>query len=388
METKEYQADDAKAKVGILTYHRAENYGALLQAYALSSYLRSRGFEVGFVDYWPDYHKDYFRIFPRKKFVTGGLVTKGLSIYWATVWALPRYRRKRVMQDFMQRFLGVSGEAEYTNDKDVCREFDTVVFGSDQIWRQQNLLTHKGLDLWYFGSPNIEARKIAYAGSMGPVNLSDEEKGLIKEYLSGFERLSVRESSLKDLLETMGLTSSLVVDPVFLLERQQWIRLAEMSGKQAAHKKKKYILFYNLLNTKEAELFANRLSREKKLPVVEITKRFGFRYVGKRYSHFASVPDFLSMIENAEFVVSNSFHGVALSIILGKQFYAVGMGKRSDRVESLLATLGIGERYLANGEMPEGEIDFKAVEDRLVRYAERSKDYLKEALEVGKAKIK
>lgn len=372
-------------KVGILTYHRAENYGALLQAYALREYLKSQGYDVDFVDYWPDYHKDYFRIFPCKKFMTGGLAAKVLSLYWATVWGLPRYRRKRVLQDFMKRFLGVSGPAKYTGDKDVCREFDAVIYGSDQIWRQQNLPTHKGLDLWYFGSSNIEARKIAYAGSTGPIYLSEEEKDLFKKYLSGFEELSVRESSLKDRLDTMGLSSTLVVDPVFLLERQQWVRLAEMSDKRAAHKKKKYILFYNLLNTNEAKLFANRLSREKKLPVIEITKRFGFRYVGKRYSHCASVPDFLSLIENAEFVVSNSFHGVALSIILGKQFYAVGMGKRSDRVESLLNALEISDRYLSNGERPAGEIDYKAVEDRLVRYAERSKTYLKEALEAGKA---
>lgn len=372
-------------KVGILTYHRAENYGALLQSYALSSYLRSQGFEVGFVDYWPDYHKDYFRIFPRKKFATGGLAAKVLSLYWATVWGLPRYRRKRVLQDFMKRFLGVSGPAKYTGDKDVCREFDAVIYGSDQIWRQQNLPTHKGLDLWYFGSSNIEARKIAYAGSTGPIYLSEEEKGLFKEYLSNFEGLSVRESSLKSLLDSMGLTSTLVVDPVFLLGKQPWLELATMSSKRAAYKKKKYILFYNLLNTKEAKFFADRLSREKNLPVIEITKRFGFRFVGKRYSHCASVPDFLSLIENAEFVVSNSFHGVALSIILGKQFYAVGMGKRSDRVESLLNALEISDRYLSNGERPAGEIDYKAVEDRLARYAERSKAYLKEALEAGKA---
>ncbi len=372
-------------KVGVLTYHRAENYGALLQAYALREYLKGQGYDVDFVDYWPDYHKDYFRIFPRKKFMTGGLAAKVLSLYWATVWGLPRYRRKRVLQDFMKRFLGVSGLAKYSSDKDVCREFDAVVYGSDQIWRQQNLPTHKGLDLWYFGSPNIEARKIAYAASTGPVYLSDVEKDLFKKYLSGFEGLSVRESSLKDRLDTMGLSATLVVDPVFLLERQQWVRLAEKSGKRAAHKKKKYILFYNLLNTNEAKLFADRLSREKNLPVIEITKRFGFRYLRKRYSHCASVPDFLSLIENAEYVVSNSFHGVALSIILGKQFYAVGMGKRSDRVESLLDALGISDRYLLKGERPGGEIDYKAVEDRLTCYAERSKAYLKEALEAGKA---
>ncbi len=372
-------------KVGILTYHRAENYGALLQAYALREYLKRQGYDVDFVDYWPDYHKDYFRIFPRKKFATGGLVAKALSVYWATVWALPRYRRKRVMQDFMKRFLGVSGPAKYASDKDVCREFDTVVFGSDQIWRQQNLPTHKGLDLWYFGSPNIEARKVAYAGSTGPIDLSDKERELFKQYLSAFDRLSVRESSLKDLLDSMGLTSTLVVDPVFLLGKQPWLELAAMSSKHATYKQKKYILFYNLLNSKEAARFAEKLSREKKLPMIEITKRFGFRYVGKRFSHYASVPDFLSLIENAEFVVSNSFHGVALSVILGKQFYAIGMGKRSGRVESLLAALGIEERYLANGEMPAGEIDYNQVEERLACYAEQSRDFLEEALETPEA---
>lgn len=340
---------------------------------------------MDFVDYWPDYHKDYFRIFPRKKFMTGGLAAKVLSVYWATVWALPRYRRKRVMQDFMKRFLGVSGPAKYTSDKDVCREFDMVIFGSDQIWRQQNLPTHKGLDLWYFGSPNIEGRKVAYAGSTGPIDLSDKERELFKQYLSAFDRLSVRESSLKDLLDSMGLTSTLVVDPVFLLGKQPWLELAAMSSKHATHKQKKYILFYNLLNTEEATLFADRLSREKNLPVIEITKRYGFRYLGKRYSHCASVPDFLSLIENAEYVVSNSFHGVALSVIMGKQFYAIGMGKRSGRVESLLAALGIGERYLANGEMPAGEIDYNQVEERLACYAEQSRDFLKEALEKPEA---
>ena len=368
-------------KVGILTYHRAENYGALLQAYALRSYLKGQGYDVDFVDYWPDYHKDYFRIFPRRKFSAGGFAAKALSVYWGTVWALPRYKRKRALQVFMKRFLGVSGPAKYTSDKDICREFDTVVFGSDQIWRQQNLPTHKGLDLWYFGSPNIEARKIAYAGSTGPIDLSDNEKELFKQYLSAFDRLSVRESSLKDLLDSLGLTSTLVVDPVFLLDKQQWLDLSAMSSKRATHKKKKYILFYNLLNSKEAARFAEKLSREKNLPVVEITKRFGFRYVGKRYSHDASVLDFLSLIENADFVVSNSFHGVALSVIMGKQFYAVGMGRCSGRVESLLAALGIGERYLANGETPAGEIDYNQIGERLACYAEQSRAFLKDALE-------
>lgn len=366
-------------RIGILTYHRAENYGALLQAYAMRTFLQSLGHDVEFVDYWPDYHNDYFRIFPSKRFKQGGAVTKLACFYLATVWGLPRLKRKQVLKSFMKDYLGLPEKARFSDSKDICKEYDVVVYGSDQIWRQQKLPGHQGLDLWYYGSPNIQARKIAYAASMGPSRPSDEEVAQVKQLLGGFEAISVRESSLSKLLDGWGIASSVVVDPVFLLGREQWTRLAHESRRPA--QKEKYILFYNLLNSAEAEAFANRLSKEHKLPIIEITKKYGIRYVGRRYCHHASIPDFLSLINNAEYVVSSSFHGVALSIVMGKQFYAVGMGNRADRVKSLLANLEIEDRYCLDGREPAGIIDYESVNERIARYSEKSKEFLSGALD-------
>ena len=366
-------------KVGILTYHRAENYGALLQAYALSSFLKKQGFEVGFVDYWPNYHEDYFRIFPRIRFKKGGFASKLICLYQTMVWGAIRYKRKQVMKSFMINYLGLPDKAKYSNDKDVCKEFDIVVYGSDQIWRQQNLPGKRGLDYWYFGSSNIEARKISYAGSMGPSCLSEEEKKSITKMLSNFEAISVRETSLRDFFDTLGLKTSVVVDPVFLLNKDEWLQLAQ---KYDNHHKvyNSYILFYNLLNTVESEHFVEELSRMYSLPIIEITKKYGIKYLGKRYFHTVSVIDFLSLIYNSDYVVSNSFHGVALSVIFEKQFYSVGMGNKSGRVESLLSTLNIGDRYCKNGIIPKEKIDYDSVNKIIVQYSNRSKDFLMRSL--------
>ncbi|MBQ6087128.1 MAG: polysaccharide pyruvyl transferase family protein [Bacteroidales bacterium] len=379
IEIEEKTSRTDKMKVGILTYHRAENYGALLQAFALRTYLKGLGFDVDFVDYWPDYHSDFFKIFPWKRFKAGSIYTKAVCLYLATVWGIPRSKRKCVMKDFMSGYLGLADRPRYVDDSDVCDCFDCVVYGSDQIWRQQNLPGHKGLDFWYFGSPNVQARKIAYAASMGPSNLSDKEKEDIKSRLTAFEALSVRESSLQETLASLGFVSEVVVDPVFLLSREQWGKVADEAKKKV--KGRKYILFYNLLNSNESSRFADRLGKAHGLRIIEITKKYGIRYLGKRYSHTASVPEFLSLIRNAEYVVSNSFHGVAMSIIFEKQFFAVGMGKRSDRVESLLKVLDLGERYIKHGDSaPLPDIDYQVVRPKLEDYASRSKRYLMDSI--------
>lgn len=365
-------------KIGILTYHRAENYGALLQAYALRTYLLQSGYDVEFVDYWPDYHEDYYRIFPRYRFRSGRLLIKLNCLYNLIVWGIPRHERKVVMQRFMTQYLGLAPKARYTNDKDFCREFDVVVYGSDQIWRKQNLPRHRGLDLWYFGASNIEARMIAYAASMGPSKLSEKEKGTVRQLLEGFSAISVREASLQGKLESLGIKSTLVSDPVFLLGKDDWLKLAESAGRK---RDGEYIVFYNLLDTPESTSFANKFSKKTGLPIYEITKKYGFRYLGKRYLHSASVPEFLSLIRDARYVISNSFHGVALSVILEKQFYAVGMENRSDRVESLLKVLGISGRYLKDASLEEIEpIDYEDIRRSLASFSGDSRQFLADAL--------
>jgi len=364
-------------KIGILTYHRAENYGALLQSYALLSFLRSLGHDVSFVDYWPEYHKDYFRILPHRRFRQVGVKHKALILYQAIVWGLPRLKRKRVLKHFMYTHLGVAHSAEYSSENEICSEFDVVVYGSDQIWRQQKLPGHSGVDYWYYGSENVRARKIAYAASMGASELAEEEKQKVRQLLNGFEALSVRESSLHDFLDLMGYSSSIVVDPVFLLTAEQWRKLYR-SELLSNTRKQKYILFYNLLNSPVSSSFAEKLSKLHNLPIVEITKKYGIKQLGGRYVQSASVPEFLSLVDNAEYVVSNSFHGVAMSIIFEKQFFAVGMGNKADRVQSLLQAFHIEERFINEiATVSEDMIDYTVLQNKREKYIQESKIFLK-----------
>lgn len=364
-------------KVGILTYHRAENYGALLQAYALKTYLQSLGHEVGFVDYWPDYHEEYFKIFSKKRFHEASLRGKLVQIYYLFFWGIIRKRRKANLQEFMYKQLGLSSKPKYRTKDDICDEFDVVFYGSDQIWRKQGMKSFPGFDSWYWGADNVKAKKVAYAASMGNVNVDDNDRTFIKACLNKFDAISVREDSLKKLLDSLAVSSELVIDPVFLLDAKEWIKLTS----DVKPLKDRYVLVYNLLGNDETVRFAENLVKEKNLKIIEITKKYKFFALSNRYNYTASVEDFLSLIYHADYVVSNSFHGVALSIIFKKQFFATGMGHKADRVLSLLSLLNLRERYV-NKTYPDKIINYRIVESSFNEILSSSKFFIKKSLEI------
>ncbi len=365
-------------KIGILTYHRAENYGALLQAYAMMTYLRSLGHDVSFVDYWPKYHSDYFEVFSLKAFMRSSLKSKLAKLNRLLLMGHTLYQRKRTMQEFMSTQLGLPKHPIYTDRNLVTEEsYDAVIYGSDQIWRKQNM-GGVGFDDWYFGSDNVRTeRKIVYAGSMGKIDTDAQDDSYIKTQMSNFDIISVREGDLQDYLAKLNVSSTQVVDPVFLLSKLDWDKIVIPQ----CHKGR-YILFYNLLNTQESILFAKQLSRQQGLPIYEITKKTSV-FSGK--SHLinnASIGEFLGLLKDAEYVVSNSFHGVAFSIIYEKQFYAVGMGAKANRVESLLESVCIADRYIHSHQnvMSVSEIDYDKTKSIIKSIVDKSKDYLLKAL--------
>lgn len=360
-------------KIGILTYHRAENYGALLQAYALMTYLRSLGHEASFVDYWPKYHSDYFKLFSWKKFFHSGLFGKASML----MNLMPsKFQRKRNLQRFMHEHLHLPQAVCYRNADDKTEHFDAVFYGSDQIWRKQKLGGVE-FDSWYFGAENVQAdKRIVYAGSMGTINTTASDDDYVKAMMQNFACVSVRENDLQDYLANLGVPSVMVCDPVFLLSKEQW-----RSIKAHSSSKEKYILFYNLLNTTESVRFAEILSKKTGLPIREINKQISPRRLGKRYISSASVEQFLQLIDDAECVVSNSFHGVALSVIFEKNFYAVGMGKKANRVVSLLNNVGIPERYVNKiDEVDLPLIDYVRVNTQLEKLVCQSRQYINESL--------
>jgi hypothetical protein len=367
-------------KIGILTYQRAHNYGALLQAYALRTYLKKFSFDVEYIDYWPKYHSDAYRIFSVENLRNHSFLGQ-IKFILLFILSLPRVlNRKKGFNNFIRYKLELERAPRYLVSKDILEDFDIVIYGSDQIWRYQNLPLFKGFDYSYFGEYPINVKKkIAYAASMGEINIIDSEQSLIIKNISQFNSISVRENNLKSYLENIGIKSTLVLDPVFLLSKIEWLSL---ECKKAHNKKNRYILFYHLMYSREAIEFVNKLSESTGLKVIEIQGEVKPLLIGNRFLQTLPPEEFITLVNNAEYVVSTSFHGVAFSLIFQKQFYALGMKGNLDRVLSLLNLLNLSNRYITDNvsfSLKE-RIDYTVVEPMLIKYISKSQSFLNKAI--------
>lgn len=335
-------------KIGILTFHRAYNYGALLQCYALKEYLSSLGHEVSIIDYWPEYHSNTYRLIPN--FSNLKFKSKIKALFLLIIGINRIKKRNNGYIEFINNKLGLDKSVKYTNPIELGNiGLDIVIYGSDQIWWNSNLPSFKGFDLVYWGQfINSSVKKITYAPSMGVMSHNEEELNQIKDNLSNFSKISVRESATKDFLKNkFNIDSELVLDPVFLLDKNRWDDLCS-SRHSTVTKNENYILFYHLMRNDDALILVNKLALKHNCKVIEIRGRVDSLKFGNRYKQTEDPIGFLQLIRNAKFVVSTSFHGVAFSVIFEKQFLAIGMGKNSERAKSLLKNLGIENRYMSN----------------------------------------
>jgi hypothetical protein len=163
-----------------------------------------------------------------------------------------------------------------------------------------------------------------------------------------------------------------------LLSKDEWKKLFN-----PIPTKQKYILFYNLLQSEESVKFAEELSHSTGLPIREINMNLTFsHFCSNRYITSASLERFLQLVDGAEYVVSNSFHGVALSLIFEKQFFAVGMANKSNRVVSLLQIVGLEDRYITKITcLPSLSIDYRIVKEKMDKMIMISSNFLKSNLE-------
>ena len=331
-------------RIGILTFHRAINYGAFLQAFALKHYLESIGHHVEIVDYWPFGHANVYKLL-NLDWKHQSLVKILKTLISFALGYSRRKKRKDKMEYLVQKYFNLSLSPIYEKPEELSSlDYDCVVYGSDQIWWKSTIPGYEGFDPVYWGEYiNPEIKKVTYAPSMGIIDLTQEDKLQIQKWLKNFDAISVRETELCQAIQ--GLTEkniSVVLDPVFLLSKEEWSKYCIPINRS------KYILYYNLLPSKEADKLVERLQDKWKYDVIEITGSVNFRKIGKRYIQTADAFEFISYIKNAEFVVTSSFHGTAFSILFEKQFYVVGMGKKVGRVKSLLSQLDMEDRLMGN----------------------------------------
>jgi hypothetical protein len=368
-------------KIGILTYHRAHNYGALLQAYALQNFLLGLGHEVSIIDYWPEYHSSDYVIFPKYPWMSFKSKIKRILLFCIGFIKIFK-RRNGYIRFAIEQFKLTKHPLFVTPEMVNTASYDLVIYGSDQIWTNQKHNSYKftGFDEVYFGSyPGTLQKKISYAASMGVIDLSIEDCLFLERTLKKFHAISVREIELEKVIrERCNCEASLVLDPVFLLTKEKWRTLIPNIPP-----KKKYIFLYHLLHSEDAILLTKRLEDYFGYKVLEIPgTNVNPCLISSRYRQTESPFGFLSLISNAEYVISTSFHGMAFSLIFEKQFYALGMGANSGRATSLLSLLGIQNRYIHNIDDAnyKEEINYKLVNNNINILREKSIDFIMKSM--------
>lgn len=342
--------------IGILTFHRSTNYGAQLQAYALRRYLELAGHHASVIDYWPQYRQDRDRVFsPIELQELKGM--EKLKFLWMRLFTCLRLlKRSRAANAFATGQLNMEESGGY----------DVVVYGSDQIWRKFRRRNFSGYDPVYFGRNDIATnRRITYAASMGPVAFdSDSDRLFFGQSMKQFNAISVRETGLQSMLDKeFGINAAKVCDPTLLLSSEEWMKMID----KRCIPSYPYILYYRLNPNATADRFVERLSTCKGIKVIEMRGKIPLFHYASRYRLTAGPQEFLSLLNGAQYVVSTSFHGVALSIRLQKQFYFVSAEKNANRAMSLLTDLGLQHRRVTDWRQHsmEENIDYNNSEEKL-----------------------
>lgn len=321
-------------KIGIVTYHRNHNYGAIYQAVATRLIFQKMGHEVYYIDYTPYYINEYYSLLSIKEFISRGPI--GSFVYLKDVLTNFSARKRRI-----EKFRIFIEEHIAPFCKPIDEEFDMVLYGSDQIWRKQRKL--KGYDPFYYGMNSIKTKlSIAFAASMGALPSNNGDKLLVKKMLSHINIFSVREISLLNFLKDIGVDQVyLLPDPTLLVEGYQiWDH--EVPVKKQGYKK--YVLLYDLQPGAFDYSEIDRISQKNEMDLIVISGDSNKRKKGINIPD-AGPQEFIDLIRGASFVFTSSFHGIVFSLIYNKSFFA-SFKKNAGRAESLLEQLNLIDRIL------------------------------------------
>lgn len=342
-------------KTGILTFHCADNYGAMLQAYGLKTFLKTIEPDTEIVPYEPFFMRGRHWLIPWYPGISPGAMIRSGVCRIRTIFSDYILQKKR-MKTFRTRYLTPGLRPVRTLKGLKHLTYEVYVLGSDQIWNPDITF---GLRRAYFGAFSNGYKKfvIAYAASLGGNSLDDSYDQEMRLLLANVDRLSVREKAAVPYVSRMaGKEVSAVVDPVFLLDVDEWKKI------EVLPKKRNYILVYKTEKNEKLMECAKKLATEKNLPVIELKYQKGIQSEDKQIivEIGAGPAEFLGYIHHADYVVTNSFHAMAFSIIYQKKFLAFEHSTRNTRLENVLEQCALEKRMVRNESEPH---DIDAVTD-------------------------
>lgn len=354
-------------KVGIITFHASYNHGSVFQAQATQQAIQNLGYEAEIIDYRPKTYDEYDRLYCRRGH--GGI--KGM-FYYALLRMDRAKRMERVhkFQEYQRNHLHLSSERymTYSSLSEIKDHYDIFVSGSDQVWSKRVPEIAKdskdAVLAYYLGF--TQKKKISYASSVASMQEADLEE--FRSYLMDYAHISTRETiGAERLQHVTGRDITTVVDPSFLLNRQDWTRFAEPQKLVDG----KYVLLYSLRNYKAEKNWSKALeifAKNHGLKIVVIAPYFETKMKNAIDMRLAGPREFLRLYADAEVVCTDTFHGTAFAVNFQKPVYSLGTKywKEDIRKTSLLQSLDMKSRLI------DDENDLLSVEDYRFDYGKSS----------------
>lgn len=351
-------------KVGLITFHRAHNMGAVLQAAALRQYIQDNICRCEIVDFVPNNQARSVsvRVKVKRWLVKLRRVAKKDRIAKFEAFRKKNYRLSKKTY---------YGDLALLNNTPA---YDVVISGSDQIFNT----TLSGTSESYYLRPWKNTKKISYASSFGRSDISEDEYRLIRQELPGFESLSAREESAAQLIrQEIGREVQVVTDPVFLLSREDWTQKCEKTSLP-----EKYALAYAMEYSQAMEAAIRNQMQE--MPVYLICGSESAKDLPGQKITDCGPGEFLSYLKHADRIVTNSFHGTSFSMIFGKPLLCVAHTTRNARLKNILQQSGNADKLITTTEdagrvskmLIDGELSYKAMTPLIAA----SKQYIKIAL--------
>ena len=381
-------------KIGIITYWRGtSNYGMLAQHWALQTVLKKIGHNPFLIRYFPDFNNGVLKRWI-KEYEIADYVRALLAMLKGDISLITRkvHDNRRGFSSFRKKNIRLSKRKYYSLNALQINppKADVYITGSDQVWSQ--LLSDKENEVYFLNFGSEKTRRVSYAPSFSMQSYPADLENKLKDNLSRFNSISCREYSGVKICKDLGINEAVkVLDPTFLLNKEDYLDL--IGSRNNLQPSNPYIFIYSL-NIKEPEEI-----RWKELYDFSSNKEFivtpadGYT-VGKeifgdlvRYS-YCTLEEWLSNIFYSSLVVTPSFHGIALSIILEKDFvYTPLAGKRSqgnNRILDLLNDMNLGNRILNSNrsylDVVSNSIDWDIVRKRLDVEKSNSLNFLKNSI--------
>lgn len=356
-----------------ITCHEVYNAGASLQEFALLHYLTTLGHQSETIHYKPYYLSNHFNNWKVGNPKFNYPIIKQLYILARMPFRLRELNKKKNFDAFHRKYIS-AGSVLYKSNEDLKNNLpdaDAYICGSDQIW---NTYFQNGKDsAFYLDFVPDHKRKISYAASFATETVPEHLKEFIASKVARIDFVSVREISGLSILDDLGISNAVqVLDPVFLLEPDYW------KNTFVKHIDEDYIFVYDFDSNEKIKDFVINYAKKHSCKIFTVNKNV--KYADRNF--YDCGPEmFLSLIYNSRLNISNSFHAVAFSIIFEKQFYVFNRKEKiNTRMRDLLQILGLNEQLIQDTLTTKKNIAYSSITKQLKYEIERSKDFLKNAL--------